>query len=56
MRARARLDAEDLVPRPPFSVIGLAEQLLRMLGVASEEAQKLASEPLPDLDFSLKPT
>jgi hypothetical protein len=34
MRDRARLDAEELVPRPPFPVFGLAEPSLRPLALA----------------------
>ncbi|MGO8959657.1 MAG: hypothetical protein ACLQFR_20160 [Streptosporangiaceae bacterium] len=35
MRERARLDAEELVPRPPFGVIGLTKPRLRP-GVLAE--------------------
>jgi len=34
MRERARLDAEELLPRPPFGVLGLAAPLLRPVALA----------------------
>jgi hypothetical protein len=37
MRERARLDAEELVPRPPFRVFGLAEPPLRPMALAEAE-------------------
>ncbi|HEY6277646.1 MAG TPA: hypothetical protein VIX86_15080 [Streptosporangiaceae bacterium] len=41
MRERARLDAEELVPRPPFRVFGLAEPPLRPMALA--EAGRVGS-------------